>query len=993
MGLLKRRVDTKAIKQDPYAGALVLKSEEVRTRYSENVKARQLLAYCVGLPITLGDINATVATSIPVRLYRMEKLSGGPKRRGERRLDLTQRRALGEGKLGSKAAEWAAIGGDVVEVTEHRILDMLNRPSPHTDGMLHNRSMLVDKQHFGETFEGVIDWKEGACGVSLQRLAPPYTEPNITEKDGLEFIESYTFKRDPTTPVDLNPDFVGHYMMARHLTDPWHGRGFLESCYLAVHALNETESFQADEAKRGFRPALAITTTGMNDQQKRDADKDLAEKLRSGIGKALRILWLNNPASSGHGATAVTPININHRELQSIEMIQEQRKRVLAAYGVPESMYEMNDANLASSVSGNRQYLDQTIRPMNDIFWSCRTNFLVPFGGEEPGVYFLAADDPTDDITTDRVVNMSTLVGSGIRTLNEAREELKLKPVEGGDIARINGVPLDEVGNTLALPGFGVPDSLEPEADAPEAQPVAQQQKIEETALNGAQIAQLVELARQVQAGELPKAAGLATAEAAFPGIPPEKLAKIFNQLIEGGSKPTEAATPAPEGEPEKAVKGACDGDEADSVRAGGDRVRGAGRSPSGQGGVAGEVDQGGEAGAGGGVGGGSPGTDSALAGCAASVGHHDQGGLTDADHTHKVAGAVEQGSKTEGQRRAGASQAEAVAPASPEGVRPDPAPDEDTKDAGGGSKAASLAEAARGSGDQGTGGGTGGASASEVQDHATGNFDREHHCHEDVTDPYAPCPCCAATKDDDDFLNRLPPAVRTEYLKLVPIIGDLLKDMEASSLDQIRSGTDANDLTFDGFEKQVQTILGGPEGLAKIMLEGAQQAQQQVKPDDPISFDVVPPSIEAEVDKYLIRLSSDLSDHTKAEIVRVVDQGVQQGQTIKEIADGIEQTGIGSPARAERIARTEVQNAVQTGRMSQFKELGIEKVKFITAPGARAAHKFIEMKTRGGVPIGKPVVGPGSLLGTDVAGEKHATPRFAPPWTPYCRCSAEPVF
>ena len=72
-------------------------------------------------------------------------------------------------------------------------------------------------------------------------------------------------------------------------------------------------------------------------------------------------------------------------------------------------------------------------------------------------------------------------------------------------------------------------------------------QKIEETALNGAQIAQLTSVASQVAQGLLPLAAARAIAEASFPGIPPEKISAIFDSLVEGGAADPEPTEDAPE--------------------------------------------------------------------------------------------------------------------------------------------------------------------------------------------------------------------------------------------------------------------------------------------------------------------------------------------------------------------------------------------------------------------------------------------------------------
>ena len=51
---------------------------------------------------------------------------------------------------------------------------------------------------------------------------------------------------------------------------------------------------------------------------------------------------------------------------------------------------------------------------------------------------------------------------------------------------------------------------------------------VQDTALNGAQVTALVEIALKVSTGELPPASAIAIARASFPGVPAETIAAIF---------------------------------------------------------------------------------------------------------------------------------------------------------------------------------------------------------------------------------------------------------------------------------------------------------------------------------------------------------------------------------------------------------------------------------------------------------------------------------
>ena len=68
---------------------------------------------------------------------------------------------------------------------------------------------------------------------------------------------------------------------------------------------------------------------------------------------------------------------------------------------------------------------------------------------------------------------------------------------------------------------------------------------VAETALNGAQVTSLVDIAAQVATGALPLATAKAIADAAFPAIAPETLNAIFAPLQSFKPAP-EPTAPAP---------------------------------------------------------------------------------------------------------------------------------------------------------------------------------------------------------------------------------------------------------------------------------------------------------------------------------------------------------------------------------------------------------------------------------------------------------------
>ena len=84
------------------------------------------------------------------------------------------------------------------------------------------------------------------------------------------------------------------------------------------------------------------------------------------------------------------------------------------------------------------------------------------------------------------------------------------------------------------------PEPIEPtEPEPTEPEPTeAPEDKIQQTALNGAQVKALQDLAIAVSEGTLPKDSARAIIAAAFPAVPPETVAQILEPIEEGGSEP-----------------------------------------------------------------------------------------------------------------------------------------------------------------------------------------------------------------------------------------------------------------------------------------------------------------------------------------------------------------------------------------------------------------------------------------------------------------------
>lgn len=134
------------------------------------------------------------------------------------------------------------------------------------------------------------------------------------------------------------------------------------------------------------------------------------------------------------------------------------------------------------------------------------------------------------------------LLTAGVLTINEVRASLDLEPV--------NGPTGDKLLTAQAVQGV-VPDAAPPKPAASPAAPTvapvaaaeAPVEKVADAALNGAQVASLLEIVQLYNAGTVTGEQARATASAAFPSLSPEMLGRLIPEV-----KPESVPVPQPGG-------------------------------------------------------------------------------------------------------------------------------------------------------------------------------------------------------------------------------------------------------------------------------------------------------------------------------------------------------------------------------------------------------------------------------------------------------------
>ena len=442
---------TKAVNDlSDYFSGLVTLRDRSKSHYTRNQQALQLLPYARGYVMNCAHIVANACSQQPLRLYSVGSVT--IERRGKHRVKryaqgtkpvpMLHRKAFESGRMGkTKAATWSGVGGNVAEVTDHPVLDLITRPNPFQNGEAFDYQAFLFAQVVGEMFTLASD----AGGVpQLWPMLPQYTEPM---PDVEEVVRGYAYGRERSAVNVYDAGDVLHFKYSDHIENPYHGMGPLHHCYQAARIVAENEDFDYEMIDSGNLP-LAFITLDPNHYSTPDAVNDFKKYMdkvtRGARGKARAIVGVGLGISTGMPTA---------KDLQSLEKLATHKATIRQAFNVPEALLELNSANLASATEAMDQFWNLCGRPLLNRRADHLTENLLPMMGLEPGRYFLSYDDPTLDDTRAEAEVANLEIGMGALSINEYRESRNLPGIgEDGDVYRINGVPVNQSGQMPAAP-------------------------------------------------------------------------------------------------------------------------------------------------------------------------------------------------------------------------------------------------------------------------------------------------------------------------------------------------------------------------------------------------------------------------------------------------------------------------------------------------------------------------------------------------------------
>jgi HK97 family phage portal protein len=325
------------------------------------------------------------------------------------------------------------------------------------------------------------------------------------------------------------------------------GKGLADICSKSLELTRAAQEYALAVFENGAQPGGTLTVPGVLSQEAAERLRREWERRHSGIGNSFRTAILQ-------GGATYSANNGSNQTAQAVEMREFQVAECARVFGIPIS--KLRDGASNSPEGTQIVFLQDCIRPYLVRFEELASKKLL-LDGEKSSLYW---EHSIDGILRADIVSRfkaySVAKNWGILSSNEIRKLENYPSIPGGDtyLSPVNMSPL--------VPDLGAPGARAPSSDSPlsadmsidestpaddilpaeggvTAQPSAKaaaqvaggSADVASTALNGAQIASLVELVNQVGQGLVPPASAKAIAQASFPFLAQAVIDSIFDPV------------------------------------------------------------------------------------------------------------------------------------------------------------------------------------------------------------------------------------------------------------------------------------------------------------------------------------------------------------------------------------------------------------------------------------------------------------------------------
>lgn len=295
-------------------------------------------------------------------------------------------------------------------IRQKSLNNLLNfKPNPHQSAQDFRTNIFTDFILEGNIFiyfDGAYLYHLPAVNVQV------YPDPK-------SYIESYKYNNS----VDFKPSEIIH-IKDLNSDSIYRGSSRLESAYRSILILYKMQTFQENFFENGAIPGIVLTSENTLSTIAKE------KTIQNWISKYNPKNGARRPMILDSGLKPSNILNTNFQEMDFDTSIKSHDVKILKALGVPSILLDSgNNANISPNL---RLFYLETVMPIIRKYVSGLERY---FGYDLDAVTYNVTSLQPDikDIATYH----STLVNSGIITVNEARAELRYDSKPGNDDIRI----------------------------------------------------------------------------------------------------------------------------------------------------------------------------------------------------------------------------------------------------------------------------------------------------------------------------------------------------------------------------------------------------------------------------------------------------------------------------------------------------------------------------------------------------------------------------
>jgi HK97 family phage portal protein len=485
-----------------------------------------LLKEYKGFAYVCSNYNARVVFSTGLKLYR--RLEKGEKCRWKTSpLDFgTQKHVVKSNRIN------LATGERVEEVIDHPAIDLLRRPNPEMRGLRLLEYTQLYQEMAGEAAWHIIysDFGGSKIPVGMYLLQPQYLQAIEDPKTGFVDHYEYGFK----SMVRLEKDEVIRFLLPNLRSPYLAGLSPLMGCYEDVNLLDLFKATEAAVLNNQGRPDVLVSAKdGMGDPER--YEKQFQAKFRRGGNGGLWVV---------EDDVTVTPLQWKPSDLAFIKVSEQARSEIALSYGIPPPLLSDTGATQydVDATLANRHVINAICPRLERNTDVLNHDYLALW--DDSGKLFFAYDDPSVVNQNQKLEETTKLVAAGIKLPNEGRVDYGLPPKPWGE------TPAGMYQQNIAAPA--TTEGAEPtkEDDQPETvqdqDEAAEAGNIQTTALNGTQIASLLQIVEGVTTGLLSAEAARLVIAASFPLLDSSLVGQLVKELAKVKPKPPEEAPAMP---------------------------------------------------------------------------------------------------------------------------------------------------------------------------------------------------------------------------------------------------------------------------------------------------------------------------------------------------------------------------------------------------------------------------------------------------------------